>query len=226
MSEATHEMESLVAPERMVNLLHQIDRWTTRPSAVFPGYLEILKTRKTEDQITVHINPEEGKVRKFAGRSLYNPKIQKEAEVWNIALNVFNTDEKVSLGFVKQLKADPSRGWEKIAYIEMPYLGLPLSYFEELSPKSIPKQARDEFTQNMKRMVMEHGILHPDLNYENVLVRIQDGQIKLLPIDWESADKRKAGIGKKTDYYISVQIAKCDAIFAKFYPNEYEGESL
>jgi hypothetical protein len=105
----------------MIDLLHQIDRWTTRPSEIFPEYLEIVKTRKVEDPITIHVNQEEGKVRKFAGRSLYNPKIQKEADVWDITLDVFGVDDEVSVGVVRQLKPDPSRGWEEVKYLEMPY---------------------------------------------------------------------------------------------------------
>lgn len=221
MDESLYINEQVFTPEKMIDLMRQIDRWTTRPSRVFPGYLELVKTRKVEDPVTVHISPDDGKVRKFAGRSLYNPKIQKELEVWNIALSVFGIDEEISTGTVRQLKPDPSRGWEEVKYIEMPYMGLPLSYFEHLFPGSIPLQARDEFTEKMMTMVKEHGILHPDLNYENVLVRVAGRQIKLLPIDWESADKRKKGISNNMDYYLSVQKAKCEAIFAKYYPDDY-----
>ncbi len=214
--------DSLLTPETMIQLLQQVDSWKIRPSTIFEGYLEIVKTRKDKDSnITIHIDPENGNVRKFAGHSSSNPTIQKEADVWNIALDVFKVNRSIVLGTVRQLKPDPSRGWEQVNFIEMPYMGLPLSYFEKVVPGSIPRRAREEFTNHMLQIVEEKGIIHPDLNLENVLVRVENGILQLFPIDWESADKRRTGISNKLDYYLAVQRSKCQAIFAKYYPGDY-----
>jgi len=227
MTEIAGVQEHLFSLETMVTLLRQVDKWNTRPSPFFPGYLEILKTRKDKDSnISTHINISTGLIRKFAGTSAANPTIQKEANLWETALEVFDIDKTAIVGTVRQLKSDPSRGWEEVKYLEMPYMGLPLSYFEKLSPGILPKESRDEFTNKMKIMVEKHGIIHPDLNLENVLVRVYGGEIKLFPIDWESADKRKSGIERKLDYYLSVQAKKCNAIFAKYYPSDYNEQLL
>lgn len=209
-------------PESMLSGLHLVDSWESQPSQVFPGFLEIVKTRKDKDSnITIHINPESGSVRKFAGRSSSNPTIEKEAEMWNVALELFGVNEQITVGTIRQLKPDPSRGWEEVKFIEMPYMGIPLSYFEQVNPGIIPIETRRAFTNTMLDLVQNHGIIHTDLNYENVLVRIADGKVQLFPIDWESADKRKTGIEKKLNYYQEVQRKKCHSIFSKYYPEDY-----
>lgn len=199
--------------ERLVYQPSTIDGWETRSSEVFNGFLEIVKTRKDDDPISIHIDPTSGRVRKFAGTALFNPRIEKEERLWQQALEVFGINEEVQSGSMRRLKTDPSKGYEEVKYLDMPYMGIPIKSYRAVSPGEVSGEAKELFTQRMVRLVKEKHVFFPDMNEGNVLVRLVDGQEVLFPIDWESAQTNR--VAQNTDYYIAETQKRCAKLFAK-----------
>jgi hypothetical protein len=190
-----------------------IDGWNTRASDVFPNFIEIVKTRKDGDPISIHVDPVKGRVRKFAGETLFNPRIEKEERLWHSALTLFEVHETVEVGVIRRLKSDPSKGYEEVKYIDMPYMGLPINHYRNISSSEIPSEAREQFTQRMITLVERDGVFFPDMNEGNVLVRVVNGQEVLFPIDWESAQTNR--VAKNVAYYIEETRKRCSKLFGK-----------
>lgn len=213
-NENTDSLEESSSEERREKIdeqLYNFDGWNTRPSQVFGGYLEIVKTRKDGDPLSIHINLESGRVRKFAGESLFNPRIDKELRMWLAAKDIFDIKDDLSRGSVTRLKKDPSKGYEEIAYLEMPYMGVPIDYYERVTSRKVGHKAIERFREKMKRLVEVHGIFFPDMNPGNVLVRVVDGEEVLCPIDWESAQTNR--VRSNTEYYASETLKRCNHLF-------------
>ena len=126
------------APEEKVV---RLDGWETRSSKIFKGFVEIVKDRKDGDPLSIHVNLDTGRVRKCAGNSLFNSRVEKEIGMWRKALDLFGVEENVEKGSVRELKEDPSRGYEVVEFLDMPYMGLPLNHYRaKVSRKSQRKQ--------------------------------------------------------------------------------------
>ena len=126
---------------------------------------------------------------------------------------LFGVKEKIFIDGVTRLKDDPSRGYETLQYLDMPYMGLPLKHYLAVVPKSLSSEAIEIFTERMIRLVREEGIFFPDMNDGNVLVRIVNGHEALFPIDWESAQTRR--VHKNPEYYVQETMKRCLKLFEK-----------
>lgn len=203
--------------ELFVALLTKVDGWETVPSRSFQGGVELIKERKADVPISLHYMPQEGRFRKLADESLYSPKVEREHRFWQTAMEHFEVQDTVNLGTIKKLKSDPSRGYQSLSYLDMPYMGLPLHYYESIFPGTLSEEARDEFLQKMQSLVTERRIFNPDMNSGNILVHVQDGTPTLFPIDWESANPKVPQ--NKLEYYSQEQHKRCAETLNTFYPD-------
>lgn len=198
--------------ERNDNHFMRVDGWDVRESVIFPGFWEIVKSRKHEDPLTIHINPVTGRVRKYAGEPLYNPRIDKEVKLWGVAMELFEVDAEVVVGSVRRLKDNPSKGYEEVKFIDMPYMGIPFRHYQRLN-RDIPHDAIEKFRNRMVTLVEKNGVFFPDMNEGNVLIRVVDGQEILFPIDWESAQTNR--VSSNIEYYVNETIKRCSKLFGE-----------
>jgi len=138
--------------------LEERDGWTVIESPYFPGFFQIEKPRKHEDAISVHVNRETGRVRKFAGEASNNPKIKKEIEMWGKALEVFGIEERIEVGSIKLSRKDPCKGCVDVLYLDMPYLGVPIGYYKRTNSNPIPEEAIEKFKRKMMELAQKHNI--------------------------------------------------------------------
>jgi hypothetical protein len=210
--------------ELFVSLLTTVDGWETTPSRSFQGGVELIKPRKADVPISLHYMPEEGRFRKLADEGLYSPKVDREHRFWEIAMDHFNVNDTVSLGTIKKLKADPSRGYQALSYLDMPYMGLPLHYYESILPGTIPEESYKNFLDRMQTLVTDRRIFNPDMNSGNILVHVRNGTPTLFPIDWESANPKVPE--NKVEYYSEEQRKRCIETIQPFYPIYTGGVTL
>ncbi len=203
---------STTSPEfLLINQMATIDGWRFDSSDFFPESFRIVKKRKGDTPISIHFDPQRNRFLKLAERNSWNTLIDKEAEGWKIALDVFGIKEEIKKGTVV-------REGKKLTYLDMPNMGIPLKYFEAISPHVLTREVVDGFMENLHAIVKDHHVYFSDLNAGNILVRIENGKYKLFAIDWESYSKIKEG---EVEDCIRTQIKKCYTTFGKFYPDQY-----
>jgi hypothetical protein len=176
--------------------LAKIDGWTTRESDLFENSLILRRVKNPRKNVEVHYDLAENIFYKVAVDPRFTKTVvDKEAKIWDKVSHTFETGYDVTTGYVH---SERSRRATSLKYLQMSNYGVPIRHFAGLVRRRLPQETIDEFVQNLSTL-NGNGIYLPDLNPGNILVRIEYGDYKLVPIDFEAAvtkgifaDERKA----------------------------------
>lgn len=178
------------SPESLLSWIESLDGWELRESGLikppqFPYQaVEIIKTRPPQLPASIHFSLEDRAVYKIPNDLKLMSRLEKEERGWRKATQVFGiskTAEMVELPQIRTKKGKPLQA------LKMPYVGAPIAFWEKVAGVRIPRKPLEEFVHGMVQLAREHGFGHYDLNPRNILVSVVNGEIRLLPIDWESA---------------------------------------
>ncbi|MDO8452809.1 MAG: hypothetical protein Q7S79_03600 [bacterium] len=176
--------------ETFLARLGVVDGWKTRPIDLKVFLSDEVQTSracveliKEHRGVRVFISPLDGSVIKAAATREKEVLIRKEDHAWLLAQAVFPLDKVPHLIRVEI----PDSASSPLLALEMPYYGIPLKYWPTLTGIPIPPEALDSFKVKMVRLVLEQGLVPTDMNRGNILLRMKDGQLELVPIDWENS---------------------------------------
>ena len=171
--------------ETVLARMEDLDGWKTRPAELTiranGEALEIqaLEVVKETRGFKIFFSPLNGNVYKVANLPGKDRVLDKEMFAYRAAQEVFELESTPK--FV-EVEASP---FPNMKALEIPYYGIPVNLWKELTGIAIPPSELDAFKQKMLRLVYEHGLVHQDMNAGNILVRMKDGKPELMAIDWE-----------------------------------------
>lgn len=172
----------------VLSRLGEVDTWKTKPieievhssgkESIKRSCVELIKEHRG---VRVFMSPLDGRVLKAAATREKEALIRKEDHAWSIVQEVFTFSEMPRLANI----VVPDTLSSPLLSLDMPYYGVPLKYWPELTGIPIPPAELDEFKAKMIKLAYEHGLVQRDLNSGNVLVRLNNSVPQLVPIDWE-----------------------------------------